>query len=240
MEALRNYAGGGLTVILRHEFASPVTFGQATESVEKWYSLYMHMKEWSVVEGQTVSAGDVLGQVGLTGSTVSPHLHFEVRVGTRCSLEYALDNPGSSCNTLGVDPHVHPLLVLEAQPSSITQAVTQTYARNQDAIVRIETEDINPNVNQYLVQVTNGSVVRLSHLLDLNFREGFDASSTANLDSPDMSVPYLAPSLSVIPPIHGPLTWSFPPHGLERNSVVRNAWKSALSIFGATLPQGVP
>jgi len=42
---------------------------------------YAHMKKGSVVvhPGQRVAAGDKLGEVGLSGNTEFPHLHFEVR-----------------------------------------------------------------------------------------------------------------------------------------------------------------
>jgi murein DD-endopeptidase MepM/ murein hydrolase activator NlpD len=46
------------------------------------YSLYGHLSEVLVVEGQTVAAGDLIGRVGGTGvANGGAHLHFEVRVG---------------------------------------------------------------------------------------------------------------------------------------------------------------
>jgi len=41
-------------------------------------SLYAHMKETLVVEGQRVSAGEVLGIQGSTGLSTGDHLHFEI------------------------------------------------------------------------------------------------------------------------------------------------------------------
>lgn len=44
---------------------------------------YAHLDDWSVTEGQSVQAGEVLGTVGNTGnaSHTLPHLHFEVMPG---------------------------------------------------------------------------------------------------------------------------------------------------------------
>ena len=48
-----------------------------------WSTQYCHMKKGSirVSEGDTVSAGTPLGEVGLSGMTEFPHVHFTVRQG---------------------------------------------------------------------------------------------------------------------------------------------------------------
>lgn len=45
------------------------------------YTLYGHLSEVQVSEGQVVEAGTQLGLSGESGVAVGPHLHFEVRVG---------------------------------------------------------------------------------------------------------------------------------------------------------------
>lgn len=45
-------------------------------------SLYAHMSEIKVEQGQTISKDDVIGLVGSTGRSTGPHLHFEVKRGT--------------------------------------------------------------------------------------------------------------------------------------------------------------
>jgi len=45
------------------------------------YTLYCHLLEVFVQEGDQVSAGDLIAGVGNTGNSTGPHLHFEVRLG---------------------------------------------------------------------------------------------------------------------------------------------------------------
>lgn len=42
-------------------------------------SLYSHLRSAAVSSGQSVSTGEIIGYVGMTGRTTGPHLHFEVR-----------------------------------------------------------------------------------------------------------------------------------------------------------------
>lgn len=46
-----------------------------------WETQYCHMRQGSIAvrEGDMVQAGDVLGQIGLSGNTEFPHLHLSVR-----------------------------------------------------------------------------------------------------------------------------------------------------------------
>ena len=54
-------------------------------------TLYAHAKTIYVKLGETVSQGQTLGEIGGTGNTTAPHLHFEVRVGNTQS--YSRVNP---------------------------------------------------------------------------------------------------------------------------------------------------
>lgn len=44
-----------------------------------YQTLYAHLQDFAVVEGQTVSQGQVVGHEGSTGNSSGPHLHFEIR-----------------------------------------------------------------------------------------------------------------------------------------------------------------
>jgi murein DD-endopeptidase MepM/ murein hydrolase activator NlpD len=42
---------------------------------------FAHLSRIAVVEGQKVERGDVVGVVGSSGRSTSPHMHYEVRRG---------------------------------------------------------------------------------------------------------------------------------------------------------------
>ena len=59
------------------------------------FSIYYHLKEYSVAEGQEISRGVRVGSVGATGRATGPHLHFGVRVpGGRIDPTRLLTLPG--------------------------------------------------------------------------------------------------------------------------------------------------
>ncbi|MCE7982592.1 MAG: LysM peptidoglycan-binding domain-containing protein [Caldilinea sp. CFX5] len=60
-----NQQGYGLFVIIDHNI--------------DYLTLYAHLSEVLVEEGQVVAQGDLLGKVGSTGNSTGPHLHFEIR-----------------------------------------------------------------------------------------------------------------------------------------------------------------
>ena len=199
VDQITTYVDGGNTVILKHTFPSgkSAKLFDSSKSTKVFYTLYMHLDEMLVQAGSTVSQGTVVGTIGMTGATTSPHLHYELRLGTRCSLEYALAHPSSTCNTFGYDPHISAMMILPQSMVGTTQ-VTAVYrsdlSNSTVKMVQITTPDINPNVNAYKVFIvqSNGQV-RASHLLDLNRRIGFNATSTSALDTQDKNLPYLDP-----------------------------------------------
>lgn len=63
----------GNVVIVAHE--------QTTLDGLPLFTLYGHLQDITVAEGDTVAIGDRLGRVGDSGIAIGPHLHFEVRAG---------------------------------------------------------------------------------------------------------------------------------------------------------------
>jgi len=62
----------GLTVVIRHDF------GYEDQLL---YTVYGHLDDILVLEGQHVKTGELIGLSGETGKVTGPHLHFEVRIG---------------------------------------------------------------------------------------------------------------------------------------------------------------
>ncbi|GAP14148.1 membrane proteins related to metalloendopeptidases [Longilinea arvoryzae] len=60
-------------------YGNLVVLEHATPRGEPFYTLYAHLSEIDVQSGTSVQAGQVIAKVGMSGSAIGSHLHFEVR-----------------------------------------------------------------------------------------------------------------------------------------------------------------
>ena len=67
----------------------------AIDHGEGYVTLYSHLKGAWVSQGQRVARGQLIGEVGSTGNSSGPHVHFEIRVnGVRSNpLDFLLARP---------------------------------------------------------------------------------------------------------------------------------------------------
>lgn len=66
---------------------------------EKWTTVYAHMHRVNVKKGQKVLQGQEIGQIGNTGNSSGPHLHFEVHKG---NYGFSSTSAGNTVNPMKV------------------------------------------------------------------------------------------------------------------------------------------
>ena len=80
-------------IVLRSGWAGEYGKAIAVAHGDRYETVYGHLEETLVAEGQRVHRGDRVGLVGSTGRSTAPHLHYEVRVDGHPvnPLEYILE-----------------------------------------------------------------------------------------------------------------------------------------------------
>lgn len=198
---ITDFVDGGTTVVLRHDLPAALSYEKRT--IQYFYTFYMHLDSVDPLlvdafannQKIPVAAGDSVGQVGHSGTTPTDHLHFELRVGSWCSLEFQLQNPSSSCSGFGFDPHMHPFFLLPQSPPAMALTVTQQPAAGVDGIVQFNCSRLEPVLNRVILKIYDNQLHRSAgkYILDLNERRGFDASTNVALDTVDPAKPYFSP-----------------------------------------------
>ncbi len=74
-KAVNSTGGYGNHVVLRHDNVPSI---DNPNSLTTYYSGYGHMSSLSVAEGDLVSKGQLIGYSGNSGTTTTPHVHFQI------------------------------------------------------------------------------------------------------------------------------------------------------------------
>jgi murein DD-endopeptidase MepM/ murein hydrolase activator NlpD len=88
-------------------------------------SFYGHLSKISVKEGQKIEPGTVIGNVGSTGRSTGPHVHFEVRQGSK-RLEIPTGE-GDKYFRFGGNVKVKPKSGASGKPTAVLMAGTNDY-----------------------------------------------------------------------------------------------------------------
>lgn len=117
--------------------------GVVIDHGDGWVTQYCHMQKGSirVRQGATVSAGTVLGLVGMSGYTEFAHLHFEVRHG-KTIIDPFSGNPATDAKNTGCNARAKPSMwtskaaaALAYQPATIVSA---GFAAQAPSLIAIE------------------------------------------------------------------------------------------------------
>jgi murein DD-endopeptidase MepM/ murein hydrolase activator NlpD len=64
---------------------------QVVQKVKGGWVIYAHLNKVRIKPGQVAKKGDIIGEVGSTGNSSGPHLHFEMRDNIRWSAGKDID-----------------------------------------------------------------------------------------------------------------------------------------------------
>ena len=75
------YAAADGKVVIRKNNPGGYGYYLSIQHDKDYYTVYGHLSQWLVSDGQTVRAGQQIAKSGNTGRSTGPHLHFEVLKG---------------------------------------------------------------------------------------------------------------------------------------------------------------
>lgn len=147
--SVANFLGGyGLAVVLQHEKATKET-------------LYGHLSEILVKEGEEVKQGEVIGLVGSTGLSTGPHLHFEVRKLTAegwvnldpgGQLEYALAQMVNNFQTTQASASLKRLKSGLIDPKSTEASVEDGELENEEGAINSGSIDTDLEIPETAIE----------------------------------------------------------------------------------------
>jgi len=170
-EGSAEFPNGGNTLIIAHDLRNP--FDWKGHRIERIFSLYLHLRDFLVAEGASVTQGEVVATMGDTGTATFVHLHFEIRLQTICSLEYQTANTAASCAQYGFDPHVHPFLFIGG---ANTDAVAIDHTPGSPFLFFCDATRGDLDLNELRTDLGT---------INFDRRTGINATSTAALDDFD-------------------------------------------------------
>lgn len=197
------YKGAGWTVTLRHEFSEPFYFkNKLVKSFYTWYSHLNNEETAKIVEdrfkkGESIESGQLIGKMGKSGATKVVHLDFSVRIGSRNSLQYQVNNP--KVEQWDFDPHIHPMMLFEKSPAPSHLSLTPAIASNGNIEFTYQANRRQPILNRIEAKIISDNSVVKSHVIDLNLRTGIVSPAYKSpldetwLDNLDLQKPHFVP-----------------------------------------------
>jgi hypothetical protein len=214
-----NTTDGGLTLIVMHTLYDGWLTDWHSAEWSTFFTRYAHLNglpsslKKAIDKGGLsgcktipVTKGTVIAYTGETGNAGSPHLHYEVRIGTRYDLQDQLEGAGNSClknivpaQGAQFDPHVNPLVLYS--PATATHIAERqascpagTLTVRGDVTIDYQSNGDDTRLNRvYVNAYDSGGMCLDDHVKDANMRWNFDASTSSALDTQDLDNPYFDP-----------------------------------------------